>query len=166
MGERAWLGGEGKAGWGGDGPHPAVRGWAQGWALSAHLHRYVLSWADRNRWKQSRLLQIVVSARIRCSESDVLKNPIQSRGAVGNLDGPVAALSLSGLLYSFCFPIIKSQNYAVGTELIVRYLPDLQLFRKTRNGSIRGLFLSVWHGRSRGCRSAKRERTISVLLEL
>ncbi|XP_015733483.1 HORMA domain-containing protein 2 isoform X3 [Coturnix japonica] len=41
-----------------------------------------------------------------------------------------------------------------------------RLFRKTRNGSIKGLFLSVRHGRSKGCRSAKRERTISVLLEL
>lgn len=145
-----------------------VRGSAQGlWALSAELHRYVL------RLRLSKPMGAIpcisdfgVCARIWYWESDVLKNPIQSWGDFENLDRPVAALSLSRLLYSFYFSIIKSQNYAVGTELIVHYFPDLQLFRKTRNGSIKSLFLSVRHGRSKGCRSAKRERTISVLLEL
>lgn len=170
MGERAWLVGEGEAGWGG--PHPAgaqcVQGSAQGLGcqcLTAPLR------AEAEVIKTKGSNPVYSRFWCLCKDSIFRKWCIKKSHTVVRCFwefGQPRCCSFSEwtALFLLFLSYKKKRNRAVGTELIVHYFPDLQLFRKTRNGSIRGLFLSVWHGRSKCCRSAKRERTISVLLEL
>lgn len=85
----------------------------------------------------------------------------QSQVAFGNVDDHISALQLEWILLISWLPKIKT-----GIEFIGHYLADLKLFRKTRNGSIKGLFLSNRHGRGKGCGSAKREAALPALWEL
>lgn len=73
--------------------------------------------------------------------------------------------SSAGVIPSDCL-VTKNKNCAVGIEFIGHYLPDPQLFRKTRNESIKGLFLSNRHGRGEGCGCAKREAALPAQWEL
>lgn len=79
----------------------------------------------------------------------------RSQVAFGNVGEHISALQLEWILLIAWLPKIKT-----GIEFIGLYLADLKLFRKTRNESIKGLFLSNQHGRGEGCASAKREAAL------
>lgn len=85
----------------------------------------------------------------------------RSQVAFGNVGEDISALQLEWILLIAWLPKIIT-----GIEFIGHYLADLELFRKTRNESIKGLFLSNQHGRGKGCGSAKREAALPAPWEL